>query len=400
MKRILSWVLVLVLIAAAVGLLSFFRTYKSVSIPGSSPVASLSEFAVPEGFVMSVFADDVPDARVIAFGPRGEMLVSQPSEGKISALADADGDGRADEVRVVAKGLNLPHGMAFRCSDSSALEKCDLYVGEKDALYVFDYDAETMGATDRTRILELPDGGIGTHFTRTLLFMPSPDENILLVSIGSSCNVCDEADTRRAKVISYDVVTGSTTEYARGLRNSVFMDIHPVTGDIWATEMGRDGLGDDIPPDEVNILTRGSSYGWPVCYAKNVHDTQFDKKTYVRNPCMEPFETPSLMDIPAHSAPLGLTFIPEEGWPEDLWYDLLVAYHGSWNRSVPTGYKIVRMSLDEQGNQTGDFEDFVTGWLRPDGRKIGRPADIRALPGGVIYISDDGAGKIYRVSKE
>ncbi len=400
MRKTLSWVLALVLLATLVLAVWFFVTYKSVSVPRAEPVQSLSDFSLPEGFTLSVFADNVPDARVIAFDPHGVMLVSQPSEGKVSALVDADGDGKAERVETVAEGLNLPHGMAFRCRDSARPDACELYVAQKDALDVFDYDAESMVATGRTRLLDLPGGSVGTHFTRTLLFMPSPSEDTLLVSVGSSCNVCEESDVRRAKVIAYDVVTGSTTEFARGLRNSVFMDIHPVTGEIWATDMGRDGLGDDTPPDEINIVSEGGNYGWPLCYGKNVHDTAYDKKTYIRNPCMEPLETPSHIDIPAHSAPLGLAFVPEEGWPEEMWYDVLVAYHGSWNRSVPTGYKVVRMALDERGNPTGEFEDFITGWLRPDGSKIGRPVDVKALPGGIIYVSDDGAGKIYRVSKD
>lgn len=399
MRNITSWVLAVTLVATIALSAWFFATYKAVSIPRAQPADSLSDFSLPAGFSISVFADNVPDARVMAFDPRGALLVSQPSEGVVSALLDRDGDGVSERARIVVEGLNHPHGLALRCPDPSAPDICQLYVAQENALDVFDYDANTGLATDRTRLLELPDGGVGTHVTRSLLFMPSPRENTLLVSVGSSCNVCDEVDARRAKVIAYDVVTGSTTEFARGLRNSVFMGIHPVTGDIWATEMGRDGLGDEIPPDEVNILTSGGNYGWPVCYGKNIHDADYDKNTYIRNPCMDPFETPSHLDIPAHSAPLGLAFIPEEGWPEEWWHHLLVAYHGSWNRSEPTGYKIVRASLDDRGNPTGGFEDFITGWLRPDGTKIGRPADVKALPGGVVYISDDGAGRIYRVSR-
>jgi glucose/arabinose dehydrogenase len=176
------------------------------------------------------------------------------------------------------------------------------------------------------------------------------------------------------------------------------MAIHPVTGAIWATEMGRDNLGDNLPPDEINIIKKGGNFGWPICYGKNIHDTNFDKNTYIRNPCMEPLELPSYIDIPAHSAPLGIAFVPDEGWPESYWYNALVAYHGSWNRSVPTGDKIVRIVLDAHGNYVRT-EDFITGWLSASGTKQGRPVDIKILPGGTAYISDDDAGVLYKLSK-
>jgi glucose/arabinose dehydrogenase len=261
----------------------------------------------------------------------------------------------------------------------------------------FDYDPVAMKATNRVKLVDLPTDGLTPHVTRTLLFMPVPNENTLLISVGSSCNVCHEEDSRRARVLAYDVVTKKTEEFARGLRNTVFMDIHLVTGAIWGTEMGRDGLGDDIPPDEINIIEKEKNYGWPICFGNNIHDDEFDKNTYFRNPCMAPHETPSHIDIQAHSAPLGLAFIPEEGWPEDHWYNLLVAYHGSWNREELTGYKIVRFPLDAAGKPHGEPVDFITGWLRPDGTRIGRPVDIKVFSGGTMYISDDQAGIIYRV---
>jgi glucose/arabinose dehydrogenase len=174
------------------------------------------------------------------------------------------------------------------------------------------------------------------------------------------------------------------------------MAINPHSGAIWGTEMGRDLLGDNIPPDEINIIKEGANYGWPICYGKNIHDTEFDKNTYFRNPCMEPFETPSSIDVPAHSAPLGLAFIPKS-WPTEYRNDLLVAYHGSWNRSVPTGYKIVRYRFDANGTYQG-VEDFITGWFTKDGTALGRPVGIVIATNGMTYISDDKAGVIYRLA--
>jgi glucose/arabinose dehydrogenase len=179
------------------------------------------------------------------------------------------------------------------------------------------------------------------------------------------------------------------------------MVLHPVNGKVWATEMGRDLLGDDIPPDEVNIVEEGKNYGWPICYGKNIHDTDFDKNTYFRNPCMEPFEAASHIDLQAHSAPLGIAFIPEDppagGWPEDWWHNAIVAYHGSWNRTEPTGYKLVRLKTDASGRYRG-IEDFITGWLAPNGA-LGRPVDVLIQPGGTMFVSDDKAGVIYRITR-
>ncbi len=274
--------------------------------------------SLPEGFSISVFSKDLVNPRVMIYGPDGNLWVSVPSEGKVISLKDADGDGKAETHLVVAENLNRPHGLAIRCT-----EKCEVYVAETDQVAIYDFDEKNSKLVNKRKIADLPaDGG---HYTRTLLFMPAPDDHRLLVSIGSSCNVCNEADDRRAKVLIMDADGGNSGVFARGLRNSVFMAIHPVNGKIWATEMGRDFLGDDIPPDEINILEEGAWYGWPWFYGKNIEDHSWSNgmPSYAFKP------VPSHIDIPAHSAPLGLAFIPEEGWPQEYWYNALVAYHGS-----------------------------------------------------------------------
>jgi glucose/arabinose dehydrogenase len=394
-----SWLLggLIVLVLLALGWYILTTTIGSISIPRSEKVenGNLAEgLQVPAGFMVSVFARGVEGARVMLFDPRGRMLVSQTDKGTITLLSSRDGN-QVVEKSILVDSLSHPHGMAFQCQNDTT---CYLYVAESDVLTRFTYTVDTGTVSEKTKMVDLPSSVTDRHYTRTLLFLPAPEENRLLISVGSSCNVCSET-SMRAKILAYDTETKKLEEYATGLRNSVFMALHPVNGSVWATEMGRDGLGDDVPPDEINIIKRNKNYGWPNCYGKNIHDTEFDKNTYIRNPCMEPFETPSYIDIQAHSAPLGITFIPEEGWGEEYWYNALVAYHGSWNRSVPTGYKIVRMKLDANGKYLGQ-EDFVTGFLTNDGKKIGRPVDVLALPGGVLYISDDSAGAIYRVTKK
>jgi glucose/arabinose dehydrogenase len=390
----------IVCIAAVIGIIGwgghfYYKNLRGVAPAITKPDQAISDIintagmplSLPPGFSIAIFAKDLDDPRVITHDPLGTILVSIPGEGKIVALPDKDGDGIADKAITVVDGLDHPHGMAFMCGK----DYCHLYVGETSALSQFDYNGVTMTAMNRQVMHALSSDG--NHTTRTLLFDPS-DSTKLLVSIGSSCNVCNETDEQRASIYEYDTVTGAFAQYAKGLRNSVFMAVHPVTGEIWATENSRDMLGDDIPPDEVNIIKKWNNYGWPICYGKNIHDTDFDKKTYIRNPCMEPFETPSYIDVQAHSAPLGLAFFGEETWPEQYWYNMLVAYHGSWNRTEPTGYKIVRYKLDAKGNVLGT-EDFITGWLDKNDA-IGRPVDIMIEP-GKIYITDDKAGVIYLV---
>jgi glucose/arabinose dehydrogenase len=170
------------------------------------------------------------------------------------------------------------------------------------------------------------------------------------------------------------------------------MVIHPITGQMYATENGRDQLGDDLPPDEINLIEEGKNYGWPICYGKNIHDTDFDKNVYIRDPCMEPFETQSLIDLQAHSAPLGLAFYYGDKFPQEYRGNLFVAFHGSWNRKVPTGYKIISIDMKDFS-----VKDFATGWLNSS-NVLGRPVDIIVADDGSLFVSDDNAGKIYRIS--
>ena len=178
-----------------------------------------------------------------------------------------------------------------------------------------------------------------------------------------------------AKIFSANRDGSDLKEYASGLRNSVFFTWHGTTGDMWATEMGRDLLGDDLPPAEINIIRAGKFYGWPYFYGENIQDKNFDSSASTGNLGVDKEATPSHIDMQAHSAPLGLAFIKDITWPQEYQDDLLVAYHGSWNRTVPTGYKIARFVLDEDGSYLG-VQDFITGWLTENGTVLGRPVDI------------------------
>jgi glucose/arabinose dehydrogenase len=400
--KIMYSFLILIVIISAGGII-WYKFFSNINIPAKSDVEVVNTlpadidklFTMPEGFKVQVYATSVPNARVMLWDQKGRMLVSSPKEGKIFVLEDMDGNGVAESKKELATGLNEPHGMAFDCRLGKG--NCNLYVAENNQLskFVYQFASSTVGA--KTKIVSFAASTTDRHKTRTLLMGVEGSPSTLLISIGSSCDVCAEKDSQHATIqaINVDDKKPALTTYATGLRNSVFMTRSYVDGRVFATEMGRDGLGDNFPPDEINIIEKGGNYGWPICYGKNINDRDYDKKTYIQNPCLEPKQKESLVNLDAHSAPLGLAFIPEEGWAEKYWYNLLVAYHGSWNRKVPTGYKIQRIKLDSKGKYISQ-ESFITGWLRPDGTKIGRPADIIVQPGGTIFVSDDEAGVIYK----
>lgn len=364
--------------------------------PPPLPSGDIAPLTPPAGFTATIFSRDVPGARVMIRDQKGTMLVSETKGGKVVALPNTDGDGKADRVVTVLENLKQPHGLYIHCPDATREgEDCVLYVAETGSLKSYAYNPDTMTATNPVERATFPTGD--GHFTRTL--HPHPDGRQLMISVGSSCNVCNETDPLRATIQSFDLVTYEMTTFATGLRNSVFMATDPVTGELWATDNGRDLIGDDIPPDDVNIVMQGKNYGWPICYGNNIHDTDFDKKQYIRDPCAD--MTPPQIALQAHSAALGLAFIPEEGWPEDMYNDVLVAYHGSWNRGEPTGYKVVRFDFDAARKSNGTAIDFLTGFLAPgadEDEALGRPVGLLAEPGGVVYVSDDRAGAIYRIS--
>ena len=366
---------------------------EEVELPNGSQAPNATNttglpLSLPSGFSISIFARDLKNPRVMVTDPQGTILTSITSQGKVVALPDKDNDGVSEGTVMVLEKLNAPHGLAFKCDNSS----CLLFVAETNRVMVYDYDVQNFRASNGRKLVDLPSGG--GHSTRTLMLLPGSDSE-LLVSVGSSCNVCNESDWRRAKILKVNITNGKMEEYAKGLRNAVFMTVSS-KGEVWVTEMGRDLLGDNIPPDEINIIDAGKNYGWPNCYGKNIHDDNFDKNIYIRNPCMEPFEMSSHIDLQAHSAPLGLAFVPQKGWPGEYSGDLFVAYHGSWNRTTPTGYKIVRQKLDNDGKYIGT-EDFITGWLTAENKVIGRPAGLLFV-GPDLYISDDQLGVIYRVT--
>lgn len=330
-----------------------------------------AELVVPDGYEASVYAEGLSGPRFMAVSPDGVLFVAERGADRIVALPDADADGVADEVVEVGAGFGRAHDIEF--TDDGAL----LVAGET-TLYSLALAADGIHEAGRQIIVDdLPTGG--AHPTRTVEVLPSGE---ILLSIGSSCDVCLEEDDRRA-AISHVTAAGSQRLYMTGLRNAVGLWVDPDTGRAWATNMGRDRLGDDRPPDTLYEVVDGADGGWPRCHAGTVVDPEFGGVDACERDA-RPAAT-----FPAHTAPLALV-----GWDDHL----VVALHGSWNSSVKVGYKLVWLPWD--GGPTGDVADLATGFL-PDGATdaLGRPAGLAVGADGALYVSDDKAGFIYRIAR-
>jgi glucose/arabinose dehydrogenase len=336
---------------------------------------------VPEGFSIGLYTDGVEGARLLRFTPTGDLLVSAPRSGRILLVErDADADGRADGVRVLLEDLNRPHGLDLRDGR--------LYVAETDAVghVRFDPQARAVRGEFERIVTGLPGGG--NHWSRTLRFGP---DGLMYVSVGSSCNVCLEDQPERAALLRFQPDGGGKQIYATGLRNSVGFDWRPGTGELYATDNGRDLLGDDFPPCELNRVVEGGFYGWPFANGDRVADPDHG----AGNPARIAASIPPAHGFRAHTAPLGITFIRGARVPPAYRGAALVALHGSWNRTGKDGYSVVSLHWDESGAISE--RPFATGFLL-DEDVIGRPVDVAEGPDGAFYISDDYAGAIYRVA--
>jgi glucose/arabinose dehydrogenase len=334
---------------------------------------------LPEPLQIGLFSTGLGAPRDLALSTGGTLLVSVPQSGEVVALPDKDNNGRADEKKVVLSGLRKPHGLAFY--------EGKLFVAEETRLVRYTWSEENLSAQEEKELFALPAGG--RHTSRSLAF---DLEGNLYVSLGSRCDTCFESEPWIGTVVRTNSEGDSSEVYSTGLRNAVFLTQRPNTNQIWTTEMGRDLLGDDLPPDEINLLQEGGNFGWPVCYGDRVYDSRFGQRTPEH--CQSTI-SPKFA-LPAHVAPLGLRFIDSPQFPSDWRGDILVALHGSWNSTKPVGYKVVRLEVN--GDEVLGMQDFLTGFL--DGREaLGRPVDLEFDNNGTLYISDDKAGVIYRVTR-
>lgn len=346
-----------------------------------SPAEATQRLRVPPGFRLQIYASDVPLARFMVATAEGDLIVSRTRGDEVVLLErDRNGDGLPDGRRVLLKGLNGPHGLD--------LHDGWLYVGEYDAVGRVRFD-EARGAVagPYERILAgLPYDG--NHRTKTVAIGP---DGWLYLTLGSSCNVCLEKDPRRATMMRLRPDGSEARVFATGLRNSVGFDWAPWDGALYATDNGRDLLGDDFPPDELNRIEDGRFYGWPYVNGFGVLDPDLGKGQEARLAG----STPPAHGFRPHNAPLGIRFLRSPGLPSQWQRTALVALHGSWNRSQPDGYKVVALQWQDDGRIVE--RDFLTGFRGPEGI-IGRPAGVTEGADGTIYVADDYAGVIYRVN--
>lgn len=331
---------------------------------------------VPPGFETGLFAR-VPGARSLALGPPGVVFVGTRGEGKVYAVRDADGDGRADEVLTLAEGLAQPNGVAFL--------KGNLYVAEINRILRFDDITGRLTDPPEPRVIY---DGLPTEIYHGWRYIAFGPRGLLYVTIGAPCNVCDREGY--GKIIRMRPDGSGVEDFAHGVRNSVGLDWHPETGVLWFTDNGRDWLGDNRPPDELNRAPEtGLHFGFPYCHGAALPDPEFG----AGHRCGH-YVAP-VQELGPHVAALGLALYDGGMFPAQYRYDVFIAEHGSWNRSEKIGYRISRVRLDDA--RAVGYEPFATGWLE-GGRAWGRPVDVLVDRDGALLVSDDKAGAIYRIS--
>ena len=347
----------------------FIHCQVSAAAKTNLPLRSIK---LPEGFKIEVFVSNLKGARSLILGEKGTVFIGTRSEGKVYAI------NKEKEVITIARGLNMPNGVAFK----------------NGALFVAEINRILKYADIENRLKNPPEPEIindtlpqeSHHGWRYIGF--GPDKK-LYVAIGAPCNVCISKDERFATIMRMNIDGSGMEIFAYGIRNSVGFDWNPKTKELWFTDNGRDWLGDDIPPDELNRAhKKGLNFGFPYCYGDNIRDTDFKNFSY------EGFIKPE-MNLGPHVAALGMRFYTGNMFPQEYHNQIFIAEHGSWNRTKPIGYRITLVQLKD--NKAIKYETFAEGWLI--NKKVwGRPVDVLVMPDGVLLVSDDKADVIYRIS--
>ncbi len=367
----------LLTVAALVAVGCWYRGYLAGVLPSSA--AEISDISLPPGFRIAVYAADVPNARQMALGPTGVVFVGSRSAGKVYAVVDRDGDQRADDVHVLASGLDMPSGIAFRDGV--------VYVAEVSRILRLRDVARDVSRPPKPEVVSDAFPSDKHHGWKFIAFGP---DGRLYVPVGAPCNVCEPPGPLHSTITRLDVAGGRPEVVARGVRNSVGFDFQPGTGELWFTDNGRDWLGDDQPPDELNRLTRpGEHFGFPYCHGNGLRDPDFNGGR-----ACDQFTAPARLLGP-HVAALGMRFYTGTMFPESYRGGVFIAEHGSWNRSTPIGYRLTFVKVE--GGRAVSYEPFAQGWLKGS-VAAGRPADVLVMPDGALLVSDDKAGRLYRIS--
>jgi glucose/arabinose dehydrogenase len=368
-----------------------FQTDSVRNGPKVIPAPAGASLQLPSGFSASVFAEgDFKNPRWIIEGTNGDLFLSDARDNSVALLRDANKDGRIDNQTERFKfltGLNRPFGMAIRDGY--------FFVANTDGVMRYKYQAGQAKIEDKgEKIIDLPAQGYNNHWTRNLLF--SPDGKKLYVSVGSGTNVDDEsADPRRAAISEYNADGTGHRIYAGGIRNPIGLAWNPITGLLWTAVNERDGLGDDLVPDYATSVKEGAFYGWPFSYMGKNEDP---RRKGERPELVARAIVPDVL-FEAHCAALGIAFYTGNMFPKEYQGDAFVALHGSWNRSLRHGYKIVRIPF-KNGKPDGGYENFMTGWVTntPGQNVWGRPVGLLMMSDGSLLVVDDGANKVWRIT--
>jgi glucose/arabinose dehydrogenase len=374
--------------------------YQTESVTNDADVVKQPEGAklsVPAGFKVEQFAQGFRDPRYLLTAPNGDIFVTESRGNSIKVLRDADGDGKPNATETFAEeGLNKPFGIAFY---PPGPDPQYLYVANTDGVVRYPYrngDIKARGPVEKLNA-ELSEGGLlhgGGHWTRDITF--SADGAKMYVSIGSKSNVSDdEQEADRARIFEFNPDGTGQKVYAWGVRNAVGIKFRPGTNDLWMSVNERDALGDGLVPDYISRVEPGGFYGWPWYYLGNIQDPRHKGK---KPELADKVLVPDVL-VQSHSASLNLVFYDGQQFPAEYKGDIFAAFHGSWNKKRRTGYKIVRVPFDKAtGKARGDYEDFVTGFVTPEGQVWGRPVGVTVAKDGSLLFSEDGNDTIWRVS--
>ena len=345
----------------------------------------------PAGFKVELYASELQGPRTIRLAPNGDLFVAETRAGNIKVFRGRTADGKPEQVSVYASGLRQPYGIAFVPAGPNPQW---LYIGNTNAVVRFPYKSGDVKANDAptTIVPDLPTGG---HSTRDVAL--SPDGKRLWVAVGSLSNVDDpdenKAEFHRANILEYTPDGKFVKVYASGIRNPAGLGVNPTTGELWCSTNERDALGDNLVPDYVTHVKEDAFYGWPWYYMGDHQDPRHAAK----HPELKgKILVPDVLVSP-HNASLGLTFYTARQFPEEFRGDLFAAEHGSWNRSNRTGYEVIRVPL-QNGHATGEFQDFLTGFVTPNGDVWGRPVGVAVGADGALFVTDDGSHAIWRVA--